>query len=389
VVIALLVAFYTISPPHEEGTVSLIQARGTGPMPILLGTGQIDAYIAWQPTPEVAPLAGIGKVLLYSGDLPPKGKWTNHPCCVFSARQDTIAEHPDLVNAMSALTILSTEYVRENPDKSAEIVADWLAGKGNFTFGDISVSSVEVLRQAFPTVKFVNEPTEKWIEGNIEFVHALRALGVLTDSLANTTDEETIAILFDTGPYSQAKAMIDSGTIITPAPVGKEIGIGYLNSDHDAALFVAVKNWQYFNDQYGIALKPVGATTSRPEKAELMVNGQKVADVRLIPGDAGPQLMQLASTNAIQMAYVGNPPVIAAVDKGTPVKILLAINTEGSGVVVSNESPATDWESFVEWANARSAAGKPLVIAAPGKGSIQDVMIRYSLKESGLSVSEG
>jgi ABC-type nitrate/sulfonate/bicarbonate transport system substrate-binding protein len=389
VAVALIIAGCTTPTPPAESTVSLIQTRGTGPMPTLLGTDQIDAYIAWQPTVEVAPLAGIGRVLLYTGDLPPEGKWTNHPCCVLSARQDIIAENPDLVNAMAALTILSTEYVKENPDESAEIVADWLAGKGNFTYGDVSVSSVDVLKRAFPTVKFVNEPTEAWIDGNIEFVHALRELGVLTGSLANTTDEETRAILFDTDPYYQAQAMIEAGTITTPKPAGKEIGIGYLNSDHHAALFVAVKNWQYFNDNYGIALKPVDGTQSRPEKAELIVNGQKIADVRLIPGDAGPQLMQLASTEAIQFAYVGNPPAIAAVDKGTPIKILLAINTEGSGVVVSNESPATDWESFVDWAETRSAAGKPLVIAAPGKGSIQDVMIRYSLEWSGLSVSEG
>ena len=201
VAVALLIAGCTTPTPPAESTVTLIQTRGTGPMPTLLGTDQIDAYIAWQPTVEVAPLAGIGKVLLYTGDLPPEGKWTNHPCCVLSARQDIIAENPDLVNAIAALTILSTEYVKENPDESAEIVADWLAGKGNFTYGDVSVSSVDVLKQAFPTVKFVNEPTDDWINGNIEFVHALRELGVLTGSLANTTDEETRAILFDTNPY--------------------------------------------------------------------------------------------------------------------------------------------------------------------------------------------
>jgi NitT/TauT family transport system substrate-binding protein len=60
------------------------------------------------------------------------------------------------------------------------IVAEWLAGKGNFTYGDISVSSVDVLKRAFPTVKFENEPTEQWMDSNIEFVHALRELQVLT-----------------------------------------------------------------------------------------------------------------------------------------------------------------------------------------------------------------
>jgi len=63
-------------------------------------------------------------------------------------------------------------------------------------------------------------------------------------------------------------------------------------------------------------------------------------------------------------------------------------NMKGSGVVVVTESPATDWPSFVQWAKERAAAGKPIRMAAPGKGSIQDVMLRYALEESGLSVRE-
>jgi NitT/TauT family transport system substrate-binding protein len=98
--------------------------------------------------------------------------------------------------------------------------------------------------------------------------------------------------------------------------------------------------------------------------------------------------MQLAATKAIQMAYVGNPPAISAIDQGTPLKILMALNNEGSGVVVVTSSPATDWDSFVQWAKERSAAGNPIKMAAPGKGSIQDVMLRYALNESGLSVKE-
>ncbi|HMA04346.1 MAG TPA: ABC transporter substrate-binding protein, partial [Methanomicrobiales archaeon] len=139
---------------------------------------------------------------------------------------------------------------------------------------------------------------------------------------------------------------------------------------------------------YGIALKPQDPKATRPDLVDLLIGGQKVATLKLIPADAGPQLMQLASTNAIQVAYVGNPPVISAVDKGTPVKILMALNTEGSGVVVVTDAPASDWDSFVRWAKERSAAGNPIKMAAPGKGSIQDVMLRYALEESGLSVKE-
>jgi NitT/TauT family transport system substrate-binding protein len=386
-VLLALAGCITSNPPSNP-EVGILYSKGTGPMPMLLATDQVDGYIAWQPFVEVAPLAGIGKVISYSGDLPPAGEWEDHPCCVLAVRSDLMAQNPDLVNAVTAATILSTDYITEHPDESAEIVADWLAGKGNFTYGNISVSSVEVLQRAFPTVKFVNEPTQKWMDGQVEFVHALRELNTLTGSLANASDAEVRTILFDTKPYYDARAMIDAGQIKTPPAADRKLGIGYLMSDHDAALFVAVKNWQYFNDNYGVALKPQDPSKTRPDMVDLVVNGQKVAEIALIPGDAGPQLMQLAATDAAQFAYVGNPPTIAAIDKGTPVKIVMALNLEGSGLVASEDSPAHDWPTFVQWAKDRSAAGKPLKIAAPGKGSIQDVMLRYALKDSGLSVKE-
>jgi hypothetical protein len=386
--ILLIAGCVTPNPPVQD-VVSIIYTQGTGPMPTLLATGQIDGYIAWQPFVEVAPLADIGKVLVYSQNLPPDDRWKNHPCCVFTVRDDILAENPDLVNSLTAATILSTQYIKEHPNETAEITADWLAGKGNFTYGDISVSSVEVLERAVPTVRYTNEPSPDWMEGNLEFVYALRELGLLNGRLANTTDSQTEALLFNTAPYYAAETMIQNGSITTPKKVSEPIGIGYLNSDHDASLFVAVKNWQYFNDTYGIALKPRDLTASRPDVADLIVNGVPVAQLRLIAGPAGPSLMQLAATDQIQFAYVGNPPAISAIDAGTPVKIIMALNTEGSGLVVSKDSPATDWTSFVEWAKVRAESGNPLKIAAPGKGSIQDVMLRYALEESDLSVKEG
>ncbi|HMA05793.1 MAG TPA: ABC transporter substrate-binding protein [Methanomicrobiales archaeon] len=386
--LAVLLIAAGCTTQQTTADVGILYTKGTGPMPTLLATKQIDGYIAWQPFVEVAPVAHIGKVITYSGDLPPDDRWKNHPCCVLAARTDMMAANPELVNDLGAATILATRYVNDHPSEGADLVADWLAGRGNFTYGNVTVSSVEVLDRAFPTVKFVNEPTEQWMAGQVEFVHALRELGAVTGSLANTTDGQSKAILFDTGPYNAAMAMIDAKSFKVPTPAKAPVGVGYLLSDHDASLFVAVKKWQYFNDTYGIALRPRDLAATRPDTVDLLIAGKPVAELKLIPADAGPQLMQLAATNAIQVAYVGNPPTIAAIDKGTPVKILMALNDEGSGVVVVTDSPATNWETFVAWAKERAAAGKPIKMAAPGKGSIQDVMLRYALEESGLSVKE-
>ena len=54
------------------------------------------------------------------------------------------------------------------------------------------------------------------------------------------------------------------------------VTVGYLMAMDHSALFVAVKNWQYFNDTYGIALKPEDLTKAKPDVADFIVNGQKL-----------------------------------------------------------------------------------------------------------------
>jgi len=370
-------------------TVSILYSKGVGPLPMLLATNQIDGYIAWQPFVAVASESGIGKVISYTGDLPPAGMWKDHPCCALFARDDFLKANPDVVNAISALTIASTDYINAHKDESSDLVADWIAGKGNLTYGNVTVSSISVVHSAMPTVKYTTNPSPEWINGTTNFVNTQIDLGYITAQIKNATPDQRAAMIFNFGPYRAARAMVDNKKVVTPAPLAKPFAIGYLNGDmHSASLIVAVKKYQYFNDTYGVALVPRDPAKSQPDICDLGVNGKKIAEVKLIGGDAGPQVAQLAATDAVQMGYIGTPPELAAIDKGTGIKILHPLNTEGSGVVVSASAPASDWKSFIVWANQRSAEGKPLTMANPGKGSIQDVMLKSALKDSGVTLKE-
>jgi len=57
---------------------------------------------------------------------------------------------------------------------------------------------------------------------------------------------------------------------------------------------------------------------ARPDVADLIVNGVPVAEIKLVGGDAGPQVMQMASTDIVQMGYVGVPPTVAGNRQGNP-----------------------------------------------------------------------
>ncbi len=395
-VLVLIVAGCTQSPGTSSnatapsasapnGSVGILETAGVGPMPPLLATNQVDGYIAWQPVAEAGVESNIGQIAVYSKDLPPAGEWSNHPQNVFVVRKDFYAQNPDFVNDFSALNLAATQYINDHPQEAAGIAADWLAGKQNFTYGNVSVSSVTVVSNALPTIKFTNDPSDSWKASTADFVQALEGIGTVNGFVKNSSEPD--AVLYNFQPYQTAQAIITAKNVTTPAPLKNTVSVGYLMALDHSALFVAVKDWQYFNDTYGIALKPEDLTAAKPTVADFLVNGQKVATVNLVPANAGPNLMQLAATNSIQMSYVGVPPAISAIDIGTPITIAYPIDNLGTGLVVTKGAPVTDWQSFAVWAKQRSDEGKPLVIAAPGKGSIQDVMLRYALQNSGFAVT--
>jgi len=372
--------------PSAKGPVGSVEAAGVGPMPSLLATGQVDGYISWQPVVEAGVESNVGQVAVYSKDLPPAGEWSNHPQNVFVVRKDFYSQNPDFVNDFSALNLAATQYINDHPQESAGIVADWLAGKQNFTYGNVSVSSVTAVNNALPTIEFTNDPSDSWKSSTSDFVQALIGIGTINGFVKNSSDRD--AVLYNFQPYQSAAAIIAAKSVTTPAPLQNTVNVGYLMAVDHSALFVAVKDWQYFNDTYGIALKPEDLSKAKPDVADFLVNGQKIATVNLVPANAGPNLMQLAATNSLQMSYVGVPPAISAIDMGTPITIAYPIDNLGSGLVVAKGAPVQDWQSFAAWAKERSDAGKPLVIAAPGKGSIQDVMLRYALQNSGIAITE-
>ena len=362
----------------------LYSAPGT--MAQLLDSEAVDAVITWQPFVAGIEESGVGKVVSYSEDLPPAGKWEGHTCCVFGANSNALA-NPEVAADVTALMILGNEYITENPEKSAALIADWLFANGELTYGDVKVDSLDVMKASIPTILFSGEVTDAWIASNEDFVQSQRDLGLVTGKLANTNSEETEALLFDFSAYDAAQDILASGKFLDPKTAVQEISIGYLPSDHDGPLFVLLKDWKFFKDNYNTYLKPVSEKVGKIDKAELYVNGKKVCDVKLIEGSAGPQLMTLLQQNQIQYAVAGTPPFVSAIDKASSavdIKILAPIMMNGSGLLVADDAPADDWDSFVAWIKERSAEGKPVVIADPQLGSIQDVQLKEALDSAGI-----
>jgi NitT/TauT family transport system substrate-binding protein len=127
------------------------------------------------------------------------------------------------------------------------------------------------------------------------------------------------------------------------------IVVGYLPSNHHSALFVA-------------------DATGMFESAGLKV--------QLVPFRSGSEIVDAANKNKIDIGYCGITPVTSAIDKNSSVKIVAAVNQEGSGIVVDDQLNITNISEF---------QGKKLLI--PKTGGIQDVLLRYLLLKNNITTS--
>ena len=128
------------------------------------------------------------------------------------------------------------------------------------------------------------------------------------------------------------------------------VKIGYLPSDHDAALFVA--------DAQGLYK-------------------EKNISTELVQFNNGGDLMTAMASGDVDVGYVGIAPVLSSVSSGVPVKVISSAQVEGSGIIVTADSNIH---------TAQDLAGK--TVATPGEASIQHVLLSAYLKTNGMSLDD-
>ena len=156
-------------------------------------------------------------------------------------------------------------------------------------------------------------------------------------------DNKIIAVII-------AIVVVAVGSFFLLGGSGDTVTIGYLPSDHDAALFVADAQGKY---------------------AENGIN------TKLVQFNNGGDLMTAMASGDVDVGYVGITPVLSSIAKGVPVKVISAAQIEGSGIVVAKDSGIDSVSDL---------AGKK--IATPGEASIQHMLLTYYLNENGMDIKD-
>ncbi|MDO9044896.1 MAG: ABC transporter substrate-binding protein [Methanobacteriaceae archaeon] len=125
------------------------------------------------------------------------------------------------------------------------------------------------------------------------------------------------------------------------------IEVGYLPTDHSAALLVAKHNKTYENNSL---------------------------NVKTVQINSGSNIVDAVASGDVDIGYVGITPVMQGISKGVPIKVVGSVNMGGSGIVVEPNSNITS-----------PADLKGKSIATPGVSSIQQVLLLYELQKYNIS----
>lgn len=124
-----------------------------------LRTGQIDAFVAWEPHPSKSATMGVGKNLMTSGEM-----WAAHPCCVLVSNAEFLKNNREAAKSVLKAHVEATKFILENREEAVKI--------GMSSTG----MDEETVRRAMETVNFTYDLN---IEGEKEYVQFLSEIGYI------------------------------------------------------------------------------------------------------------------------------------------------------------------------------------------------------------------
>jgi len=158
----------------------------------LLASGVIDGFVMNQPAVSLVVHKKLGHVVAELRDLPPAGKWREHPCCCVCATGETLANHAEAVKALLKVIHLGTAEILADRPRAAKLAAEWTKVP----------EAVEL--DSVPSITYGSMPTPAWRAGMETWATMMQDVGAFTGRYADIAPSEMVADVCDLSLCEQA-----------------------------------------------------------------------------------------------------------------------------------------------------------------------------------------
>lgn len=162
-----------------------ILSMGADQVQQALLSGSVDAASILEPTLTIVEEKVPGaKVLARSAKMFP-----HQPGAVVAVRQSVISAHPDAIEKLIALHVRATNFLKSNPDKSAEIISHFIGA------GLVSAATLKKALES-PSTNFVADPRK--------IVASTQTMQDFQQKMGTLAHPVDLSSLFDTSLYEKA-----------------------------------------------------------------------------------------------------------------------------------------------------------------------------------------
>ncbi len=154
---------------------------------------------------------------------------------------------------------------------------------------------------------------------------------------------------------------------------------GFIFTTHHSPFQVAASRGEAFRD-LGVYLKPL----VERESYELIKDGKPIAILDLVVAKSGSETATLFAQKHLDMGIASITAIMAGIDKGTPMKIVCPLQTEGMALVVPKDSSLTSWESLLQRVK---DSKEPVKIGFHSPTSAPKIVLEGALVKAGLKVT--
>ena len=307
-----------------------------GDMNEQLRIGNIDGFIVWEPVSSSAVLSGTGKILVYSKEI-----WPDHPCCIIAASTNALQKLDR--NATLGFVwahVKGTDFVNDpkNHDKTVQYIAEH-AGV-----------STQAANESLKNIRYTYETNVSSIR---DYYNELKNTSYLNKKVTDIgySSEDQFFDSFVVQDYvREVKDNLAKDPNWRPVSTNATIKFGALPANsHDIADYVAQKEGYY---------KDVGLNVVVKQYAN------------------GVALMEGFKTGEINVGSFGlAPAILKRINDDVNITIIAGVHVDGSAVVIKNDDAIRSLKDL---------GGKN--VAIPGRGTIQDILLRMVARQNGFGV---
>lgn len=197
---ALLAEGISFSTDTADKNAQVVVRNLYGPNNLIpaLEMGVIDGFVVMQPFAALAEYQSVGKVVAQLRDLPPQGRWVEHPCCALAANGELLSQQREVLIDLTTLLLRASRYLQQHPEDASRLVAVWLQ------------SSTAVEDLSLPTIKFLVDYSANWDRGVEFWINSMGQRGMLSGRLKTVPDKGVIKkLLYDMDIYDRARMQVE------------------------------------------------------------------------------------------------------------------------------------------------------------------------------------